>query len=50
MKCVAVEINKFAAPHQRVEPIFLELFEQDPERNLPVLDNVNKEAKRMKSK
>lgn len=47
---VAVGLNKFAAPHQIVEPIFLEHLKRDPERNLPVLTNVNKVAKRMKAK
>jgi hypothetical protein len=46
----AVAANVFAATHQVVEPIFLKHFERDPERNLPVLANVNKDAQRTKGK
>jgi hypothetical protein len=47
---VAVGLNKYATPNQIVEPILMEHFERDPERNLPVLSNVNKVAQRMKAK
>jgi hypothetical protein len=46
----AVAVNVFASTHQIVEPIFLEHFERDPERNLPALVNVNKAAQRTKAK
>jgi hypothetical protein len=38
------EVKKAVAVNVFVEPIFIEHFERDPERNIPVLENVNKVA------
>jgi hypothetical protein len=38
--------NVFATAKHVVEPIFLQNFEKDPERNLPVLYNVTRAAQR----
>jgi hypothetical protein len=45
----AVAVNVFAATHRVVEPIFIEHFERDPERNIPVLENINKVAQGTKA-
>ncbi|EFX70009.1 hypothetical protein DAPPUDRAFT_113060 [Daphnia pulex] len=42
--------NVFATAKQVVEPIFLQHFEKDPERNLPVLYNVTRAAQRQQEK
>ena len=38
--------NFYATSHQVVEPIFRQNFEDNPERDMAVLKNVNKVAKR----
>ncbi len=42
--------NVFASAKQVVEPIFLQHFEKDPEKNLPVLYNITRAAQRQKEK
>lgn len=42
--------NVFATAKQVVDPIFLQHFKKDPERNLPVLYNVTRAAQRQKEK
>jgi hypothetical protein len=44
-----VKSNIYATTAQVVEPIFSKHFEKDPERNLPVLDNIMRVARRAKS-
>lgn len=44
-----VKSNIYATTAQVVEPIFSKHFEKDPERNLPVLANVHKVARRAKA-
>jgi hypothetical protein len=43
-----VELQKFASTRQIVEPIVMRHFEEDPDRNLPVLENVYRVAQRAK--
>jgi hypothetical protein len=44
-----VKSNIYATTAQVVKPIFSKHFEKDPERNLPVLDNIMRVARRAKS-
>lgn len=46
----SVAVNVYASTRQIVEPIFSKHFEEDPERDMPVLANVNKVAQRAKAK